>query len=132
MNISKIFKALGISKWGAAWTVLTKGMSGLLALVAEAFTNLLRKADKDKLAYYADLATKISKVIRCAIEQFVTAPAYKAAGDSTVGGLESFAKHVSDGEYTQDELMEDIDFMEACIDLWKEAAKCEKEKPLLS
>lgn len=132
MNIVKIFDALGISKWRAAWTVVRKGIPGLLSLVAEAFTNLLKKADGEKLKYYADLSEKIAKFINYGIELFVDDSAYRAAGTATVNGLQAFAKHVSDGEYTQMELSEDIEFIEACIDLWKEAARCvESGSPLL-
>lgn len=129
MNITKIFKVLGISKWRAAWTVIRKGIPGLLSLIAEAFTNLLRKADRERLSWYADLSNRIAIFINCGIEQFVTEPGYKAAGAATVNGLNTFAKHVSDGEYTQFELSEDIEFIETCIDLWKEAAKCKGQLP---
>ena len=125
MNILKIFDALGISKWRAAWTVMRRGVPGLLSLVAEAFTNLLRKADGPRLEYYAGLSDKIAQFISCGIELFITDPAYRSAGVATVNGLRAFAKHVSDGEYTQAELSEDIELIEACIDLWKEAARKE-------
>ena len=132
MSITKIFDALGISKWRAIWTIVRRGMPGLMSLVAEAFTNLLKKADKEKLKFYADLSDRIAKFINYGIELFIDDPAYRSAGTATVNGLQAFAKHVSDGEYTQMELSEDIEFIEACIDLWKETTRCvESGSPLL-
>ena len=57
----------------------------------------------------------------------LTSECYKKAGTATADALSTFAEHVSDGEYTKAELDEDIDMIEACISLWKEAPKCEKE-----
>lgn len=128
MNINVILKALGVSKLRAAWTVFTEGMAGLLSLLAKAFTALLRKADPTKLEYYADLSARIAKFMRYGVELFVTDECYKKAGTATADGLETFAKHISDGEYTKEELSEDIDFIEACISLWKEAPKCVEEQ----
>lgn len=119
MNINSILKTLGISKLKAAWTVLTGGVSGLLELAAKAFTALLRKANPDKLSYYADLSVRIAKFINQGLDLFVSNEKYRAAGKATVDGLESFAAHIADGEYTKEELDEDIDFIEDCIQLWK-------------
>ena len=119
MNINAILKELGISKLKAAWTVFRKGVSGLIELLAKAFTALLRKANPDELEYYADLSARIARFIRYGIELFVTNQKYKDAGMSTASGLEEFSKHIADGEYTYEELRDDIDFIEECIDMWK-------------
>lgn len=127
MNIGTILKTLGVSKLRAAFTLLFGGMSGFLALIAEKFTDLLRKADAEKLKYYAEFSAKLAKFISYGVELFVTNECYKKAGTATVGCLKSFAEHVSDSEYTKEEITEDIDCIEASISLWKEAPQCAKE-----
>lgn len=127
MNINTMLNTLGVSKLKAAWSLLTGGISGLLTLLAQAFTALLHKADPSKLKYYADLSSRLAKFTRYGVELFVTSECYKKAGTATADALSTFAEHVSDGEYTKAELDEDIDMIEACISLWKEAPKCEKE-----
>lgn len=127
MNINMILKVLGISKLRAAWSIITGGVSGLLALIASAFTALLRKAEPEKLKYYADFSSKLAKFVRYGVELFVTGECYKKAGITTADALVKFAEHIADGEYTKEELDEDIDFIDACIGLWKEAPECERE-----
>lgn len=123
-----MLNTLGVSKLRAAWSLLTGGISGFLTILAKAFTALLHKADPDKLKHYADLSAKLAKLTRYGVELFVTNECYKKAGTATADALTAFAEHVADGEYTKAELDEDIDTIEACISLWKEAPKCEKEQ----
>jgi len=128
MNINTMLKTLGVSKLKAAWALLTGGVSGLLTILAKAFTALLHKADSSKLRQYVDLSVKLAKFIRYGVELFVINECYKKAGIATANALTALAEHVSDGEYTKAELDDDINTIEACISLWKEAPKCEKEQ----
>ena len=123
MNISNILDKLGISKWHAAWVLLTKGSSGFVILLAEGVTTLMSKADDEKLKTYSETSVKVAKLIRYAIELFVPSEKFRRAGVKTATELESFAKHIEDKVYTKEELQDDIDCIKACIELWKEASK---------
>ena len=127
MNINSILKELGISKLKAAWTLLTKGLSGLIELLAKAFTALLRKANPDKLSNYAEITEKIAKFTKYGVELFVKNEDYKKAGILTAQSIGMLALHISDGEYTKEELNDDIDSIDVCIKQWKEVKKCESQ-----
>ena len=121
MEITSLIKELDIGKWSAAWAFLTGGWAGLAKLICEAFTKLLKKADADKLAKYAELAENIAQFIRYGINLFVTDEKLRNAIGAVATAVEQIAVHIKDGEYTPDEMDADIDAIEAAIDAWKEA-----------
>ena len=118
-----ILKALGISKFAAAWTLLTGGWADLAKLICEAFTKLLKKAAPDKLKEYSELAAKVAGFIRTGIDLFVKNERIRAAAAATASAIEALANHISDGRYDEAELDADIDNIKACFDAWKKAAK---------
>ena len=119
-----ILKSLNISKFSAAWTLLTGGWAGLAKLICEAFTKLLKKADPDKLRDYSELAAKIAGFIRTGIDLFVKDERIRAAANATAAAIEALANHIKDGQYDEAELDSDVDNIEACIEAWKQVASC--------
>lgn len=120
MELTSLIKELNISKWSAVWAYMIDGWAGLAKLVCEAFTKLLKKADADKLAKYAELASKIAQFIRYGINLFVTDTKLCNAIGAVATAIEQIALHIKDGEYTPEEMDLDIDAIEAAIDAWKE------------
>ena len=123
MNISTILKSLDISKMSAITTLIFGGWADLAVLVCKAFTNLLRKADPTKLKLYAEFSAKVAKAIRFIVDLFISGENVKAAAISTCVALETFSNHVADGDYTPEELDEDIDNIENCVADWKKVAE---------
>lgn len=123
MNIKDIIKKLDIGPVGLGWSYFKDGLAGIAKYLCEKLSALLKKLPADQLKYYADIAKNVAKLIRMVIDTFVKSTTVKAAADATVQAVETLAAHIEDGEYTTKELDEDIDSIEACIDLWKEAAK---------
>ena len=119
MNLSAILKELNISKLKAAWTLVFGGWADLAVLICKAFTNLLRKAKGEVLRKYAEFAIKVAQFIRFGIDLFCPEGKYKVAGVVTVDALIAFAEHCKDGDYSPDELDEDIDNIEKCAEAWK-------------
>ena len=126
MNISTILKSLDISKLSAITTLIFGGWADLAVLVCKAFTKLLRKADQTKLKFYAEFAAKVAKTIRFIVDLFISGENVKAAAISTCVALETFSNHVADGDYTPEELDEDIDNIENCVADWKKVAEKKK------
>ena len=123
MELTSLIKELDIGKWSAIWSFMTGGWAGLAKLVCEAFTKLLKRADAEKLAKYAELAEKVAQFIRYGISLFVEDAKLRNAIGAVATAVEQVALHIKDGEYTTDEMDADIDAIEAAIDAWKEVAK---------
>lgn len=128
-KLAGILNDLEISRWSAFWTLLTGGWADLAKLLCTAFTKLLRKADADKLKKYAELAAKIAAVVKSIVDIFVSGAKEREAADKTIVCIKTLAEHLADGEYTTEELDEDVDNIIATIDAWKKAADEENDCP---
>lgn len=128
-KLASILNDLEISKWSAFWTLLTGGWAELAKLVCTAFTKLLRKADPAKLKKYAELAAKIALLAQGVVDIFVSGDKEKDAATATINCLRTLAEHLEDGEYTPEELDEDVDNIIAAIDAWKKSADEEDDCP---
>lgn len=126
-KLAGILNDLEISKWSAFWTLLTGGWADLAKLLCTAFTKLLRKADPAKLKKYAELAAKIAAIVKSIVDIFVSGAKEKEAADKTIVCIQTLAEHLADGEYTTEELDEDVANIVACIDAWKQVADDEDE-----
>ena len=122
MKLTEMLKALNIGKWSACWAFITEGWAGLARLVCEAFTKLLRK-NPDKVRNYAEFTGKVAVFIGGGVETFCTDEATRAAGTETVRAVSVLAEHLADGEYTTDELEQDVENIGKCVDAWKGVTK---------
>lgn len=119
--MTDIIKSLGISKWSAAWSFITDGWGGLALLICKAFTALLGKADREKLAKYADFTAKLALVVRGGIETFCGEGAVRDAGLATADAIAELSRHIEDGDYSVEELQKDAENIEKCVDCWRAA-----------
>ena len=123
MKLTEMLKELNIGKWSACWAFITDGWAGIARLVCEAFTKLLRKKDPDKLRNYAEFTGKVAIFVGGGVETFCTDEATKAAGMETANAVSVLAAHLADGEYTTEELSEDVSNIGKCIEVWKAVSK---------
>ena len=123
MKLTEMLKELDIGKWSACWTFITEGWAGIARVVCEAFTKLLREKDPAKLCDYAEFVGKVAVFVNCGVNIFCTDDATKAAGSATAGAVAVFAEHLADGEYTTDELTQDVTNIGKCVDAWKAVTK---------
>ena len=120
MKLTDMLKELNIGKWSACWAFITDGWAGLGKLVCEAFTKILRKAEPEKLKGHAEFTQKVAVFVTGGVETFCTDEKTMAAGKATAEAIGTLAEHISDGEYTKDELAQDVANIEKCITAWKE------------
>ena len=118
-----MLKELDIGKWSACWTFITEGWAGIARVVCEAFTKLLRKKDPAKLRDYAEFVGKVAVYVDGGVNIFCTDDATKAAGSATASAVAVLAEHLADGEYTTDELTQDVTNIGKCVDAWKAVTK---------
>lgn len=123
MKLTEMLKELNIGKWSACWTFITEGWAGIARVICEAFTKLLRKKDPGKLREYAEFVGKVAVYVNGGVETFCTDDTTKAAGAATAGAVAVLAEHLADGEYTTDELTQDVANIGKCVDAWKAVTK---------
>lgn len=123
MKLTDMLKELNVGKWSACWAFITDGWAGIAKIVCEAFTKLLRRKDPDKLRDYAEFVGKIAVYVGGGVETFCTDDATKAAGTATASAVSVLSEHLADGEYTTDELTQDVANIGKCVEAWKAVAK---------
>ena len=124
MKLTEMLKELDIGKWSACWTFITEGWAGIARIICEAFTKLLRKIkDTAKLREYAEFVGKVALYVDGGVNIFCTDDATKAAGSATASAVAVLAEHLADGEYTTEELTQDVANIGKCVEAWKAVSK---------
>lgn len=120
MNFKTFVNELDLSYLTIGWKICRNDWAGLAKYLVEKLSKLLKKANPDDLRKYSVLVAKIAVYVQQGIATFCPDDsAYKAAGVTTCNAIARLAVHLEDGEYTTDELDEDIDNITKCIDAWK-------------
>ena len=110
---------MNISKFGALWSLVTGGWSGLAVYILEAVNRWLATLDKSKIAQCALVAKSVSNAIE-ALSPLLPSK-YDSAIKATTAAVSNLAESLADGNVTQEELGANVDSVESAIKAWKKA-----------